>query len=140
MTGRPLHAPTIAVVAVVAGGGAVGAVARHLLGELSPVAGPWTTLAINVSGSFLLALVPALAVVRRHPLLPLALGPGLLGGYTTLSAYSEEGRVLIADGRLVVAAAYVLGTLVACLIAVALADRLSAPRAHDRSANAEGDR
>jgi fluoride exporter len=125
---------------VVAVGGAVGAVARHLLDHLVPLAGPWVTLAINVSGSFLLALLPALAVVRRHPLLPPALGPGVLGGFTTLSAYSEESRVLVADGRLAVAATYVVGTLVACLLAVALADRFSAPGERARSDFEEGDR
>ena len=138
MTRHPLHASSVAAVAV---GGAAGAVLRHLLGESFPTHGfPWVTFAINVSGSFLLALLPALAVVRRHPLLPPALGPGLLGGYTTLSAYSEESRVLVADGRPAVAAAYVVGTLVACLLAVALADRFSAPGARARFQSAEGDR
>ena len=50
-----------------------------------------------------------------------ALGPGLLGGFTTLSAYAEEARGLVADGRAGLAAAYVLGTLAACLLAVAAA-------------------
>ena len=123
MTGRPLHPWVLVGVAL---GGAVGAVLRHLLGEALPADGfPWATAAVNVSGSFLLALLPALAVVRRHPVLPPALGPGLLGGYTTLSAYSEESRALLADGRVSTAAVYVAGTLVACLLAVALADRFT---------------
>ena len=129
MTGRPLPLSTVAAVAAVAAGGAAGAVLRHLLGVAFATDGfPWATFAINVSGSFLLALLPVLAVVRRRPTLAAALGPGLLGGYTTLSAYSEESRVLLADGRVVVGAAYVAGTLVACLLAVALAARLSAHR------------
>ena len=129
MTGRPLPLSTVAAVAAVAAGGAAGAVLRHLLGVAFATDGfPWATFAINVSGSFLLALLPVLAVVRRRPTLAAALGPGLLGGYTTLSAYSEESRVLLADGRVVVGAAYVVGTLVACLLAVALAERLSAHR------------
>ena len=66
-------------------------------------------------------LLPALAVVRRRALLALALGPGVLGGFTTLSAYAEQGRGLLADGRTALAAAYLLGTLAACLVAVALA-------------------
>jgi CrcB protein len=129
VSARPLHVSAVAAVAV---GGAAGAVLRHLLGEaFAPSGFPWVTFAINVSGSFLLALLPALlshpAVGRRRPALAAALGPGLLGGYTTLSAYSEESRALLADGDLLVAVAYVVGTLVCCLLAVALADRLRAP-------------
>jgi CrcB protein len=114
---------------VVAAGGAVGAVLRWLLGELAPDASgfPWTTFGINVSGAFLLAALPAFAAVRHRPLLALALGPGLLGGFTTLSAYSEQGRALLADGRAGPALAYLLGTLVACLAAVSVAHRLSTP-------------
>jgi fluoride exporter len=137
VTLRPIVPSTVVAVAA---GGAAGAVLRHLLTEAFPLAGfPWATFAINVSGSFLLALLPALAVVRSRPALVAALGPGLLGGYTTLSAYSEESRALLADGRLTVAAAYVAGTLVACLLAVALADRFSAPEERAEFESEEGD-
>jgi CrcB protein len=132
--------PHPSAVAAVAAGGALGAVLRHLLGEAFPADGfPWTTWAVNVSGSFLLALLPALAVVRRHPLLPVALGPGLLGGYTTLSAYADESRALLAEGRVGVASLYVTGTLVACLLAVALADRFTSPAERHEFADEEGD-
>lgn len=116
------------VLVAVAAGGAAGAVARHLLGVAFPDragAFPWTTFGINVTGSFLLALLPALPSVRRSPLLPPLLGTGVLGGYTTLSTYSEQARGLLADGRAAMGAAYVVGTLAACLVAVAAADRLS---------------
>jgi CrcB protein len=114
---------------VVAAGGAGGAVLRWLLGELVPNGAgfPWTTFGINVVGSFILATLPAIAVVRRRELLALALGPGVLGGFTTLSTYAEQGRGLLADGRPLLAAAYVFGTLAACLAAVAVAHRLSTP-------------
>jgi fluoride exporter len=82
---------------------------------------PWATFAINVSGTLVLALLPALALVRRHPVLAAGLGPGLCGGYTTLSAYSEQTRALLDAGAGATAAAYVLGTLAACLLAVQLA-------------------
>lgn len=122
-------------------GGAVGAVLRWLLGELAPAdpAFPWTTFAINVTGAFLLALLPAVAAVRSRPHLTLLLGPGLLGGFTTLSAYAEEGRALLADGSTGLAGAYLLGTLAACVAAVALASRWSTPRARREFAAAEGD-
>ncbi len=116
-----------AVLLAVSAGGAVGACLRWQLGEWFPVpsgAFPWTTFAINVTGAVLLALLPVLASVRRHELLAAALGPGALGGFTTLSATSEEGRVLIDSGQDVLAAAYLVGTLAACLAGVALATRL----------------
>jgi CrcB protein len=61
-----------------------------------------------------------------------ALGPGLLGGYTTLSATSEQSRSLLDQGRPALAAAYLVGTLAASLAAVALASRLSRPEVDDR--------
>ena len=53
----------------------------------------------------------------------MGLGPGVLGGYTTLSTYADQGRALLADGRAGLAAAYLAGTLAACLLAVSLAGR-----------------
>ena len=111
----------------VALGGALGALLRWWLGEAVPDGAgfPWTTFAINVSGALALALLPALRVVRRRRALAAGLGPGVLGGYTTLSTYAEQGRALLDDGRAVLAAAYLLGTLAACLAAVTLAGVLT---------------
>jgi fluoride exporter len=135
---RPPLTPT--VLGAVALGGATGAAARATLGSWfpDPDGFPWTTLTINVVGSFLLAALPALAVVRRHRVVAVGLGPGLLGGFTTLSAYAEQGRVLIADGSSVIAAAYLLGTLAACLVAVSIATHLSTPAAQHEFEDEEG--
>ena len=126
---RPAPPPSLLL--AVAAGGALGALLRWALDVLVPEGGgfPWTTFAINVSGSFLLAALPAVAAVRRHPVLPVFLGTGVLGGYTTLSTYAEQGRSLLADGRTALATAYLAGTLLACLAAVVLAHRLSTPAA-----------
>lgn len=109
----------------VALGGAAGAVLRWLVGEVVPATSgfPWATFAVNVSGSAALAALPLLAAVRARPSLHAALGPGVLGGYTTLSAYSEQTRALLTDGRSLTAGVYVVGTLVACVLAVALVQR-----------------
>jgi CrcB protein len=125
----------------VALGGAIGALLRWSLGDAVPDGSgfPWTTFAINVSGSAVLALLPAISAVRRRPVVADALGPGLLGGYTTLSAYSEETRALLDGGRTATAAAYVVGTLVACLVVVALASRLSRPEDRDEFEAEGGD-
>ena len=84
---------------------------------------PWALRVLLALG--LLALLPALPVLTRRPLLVLALGPGVLGGFTTLSAYADQSRALLASGETAVAAAYVVGTLAACLAAVHLAHRVT---------------
>ncbi len=125
----------------VALGGALGAVLRWALGDAVPDGAgfPWTTFVINVTGSLVLAWLPAIGAVRRRQVLAAALGPGLLGGYTTLSAYSEQARVLLADGQTTTALLYLLGTLAACLVAVAAVSRLYPPAAGDEFAAEGGD-
>lgn len=75
----------------VAVGGFLGTEARYLLGVLfpeQPDAFPWTTLAINVGGSFLLGWLTALwsAGAPGYRVMRAGLGPGLLGSFTTFSA------------------------------------------------------
>ena len=125
----------------VALGGALGAVLRWALGDAVPDGAgfPWTTFVVNVSGSLVLALLPVFDAVRRRRVLAAALGPGLLGGYTTLSAYSEQTRALLADGQTTTALLYLLGTLAACLVAVAAVSRLYPPAAGDEFAAEGGD-
>lgn len=125
MTRSPLAPHLLLAVGL---GGAVGGMLRWACGELGAEgAGLMTIFAINVTGSLLLALLPALAVVRRRRVVAVALGPGLLGGFTTMSAASEQTRVLVAAGESLLAATYVLGTLAASLLAVAVATRLTDP-------------
>lgn len=126
MTARPR------LLLAVAAGGAVGAVLRHLAGEAAPDGAgfPWTTFGVNLAGSALLAALGLLPLVRRSATWAAALGPGLLGGFTTFSTTSDQGRELLADGDLVLAACYLLGTLVASLLAVVAVGRL-APRPSD---------
>ncbi|WP_203336368.1 fluoride efflux transporter FluC [Nocardioides limicola] len=124
MTRPPLTRLGVAAVAV---GGAVGALLRWLAGGLGDAGPsfPWTTLTVNVVGCFALALLPAVAVVRRTPWLAQGLGPGLLGGFTTLSIHTDEARALVASGQAAVAAGYLALTLGACLAAVMVADHWS---------------
>lgn len=135
---KPAPSPTLFAAASL--GGALGALARWGVDQAWPTGDgfPWATLLINVSGSLVLALLPALAVVRRHHLLPVLLGTGLLGGWTTLSTYAEQGRSLLVDGEPVLAAAYLGATLLACIIAVRLAHHWSTPRAQAEFEAEEG--
>lgn len=115
---------------VVAAGGVLGALARWLLAEawLEPTtAFPWHYLAVNVVGSALLAALPLVAVVRQHAWLPLFLGTGVLGGFTTMSTASTQTAALLDGGHVTTALLYAGATLVAALVAVALVDRLGTP-------------
>ena len=115
--------------AAAAAGGVLGSLARYGLTEWHPVGTgfPWTVFAINVVGSALLAALPALAAVRRSPLLGVFLGTGVLGGFTTMSAASAETVTLFEHDRTVTACCYLAGTVVAALVAVAVVDRWSTP-------------
>jgi fluoride exporter len=122
--------PAPRLVAAVALGGALGALARWGVAEAFPVrvdAFPWPTFVVNVTGALALALLPALTAVRRSRTLAVGLGPGVLGGYTTLSTYSEQTRALLDHGDVLTAGCYALGTLAACLVVVALGARLVPP-------------
>jgi CrcB protein len=110
-------------------GGALGAVARYGLQEAHPSHGsafPWTTFAINVLGAGLLALLGVLPAVRSRPALPVFLGTGVLGGFTTMSAASVDTFRLLDAGAVGTGAAYGVGTLVAALLLVAAVERVGA--------------
>lgn len=113
----------------VAAGGACGAVLRYAVTRAQPdgTGFPWTTLTINVAGSALLAGLLLLPLARRSTLWAAALGPGVLGGFTTFSATSEQARSLLAEGRTGLAGAYVLGTLAAGLLAVVVVGAVAPP-------------
>ncbi|MGN6445707.1 fluoride efflux transporter FluC [Amnibacterium sp.] len=84
--------------------GGVGAAARLVLdGVVRGWLGtryPWGTAVINLTGSFLLGMLTSLAVTIALPQLwSLALGTGLLGGYTTFSTASFETVRLVQERR-----------------------------------------
>lgn len=112
-------------VALVAVGGAIGAVARYLLGLwIATRVGPdfpWGTFAINLTGAFLIGVVLGLATAGViSPELRLLLAVGVLGGYTTFSTFSYETLELLLDGNMLAFLLNAAGQLGGGLLAVAL--------------------
>ncbi len=107
----------------VALGGALGAVARYLTGLAAlRVMGhgfPWGTLTVNIAGSFLMGvLVVALAHLGGTRFSPFLM-TGLLGGFTTFSAFSLDAVTLYERGAIGTAAAYVAASVLLSLAALA---------------------
>lgn len=106
----------------VALGGALGAVARYLTGlaalRLMGPGFPWGTLAVNTLGAFAMGLlVVGLAHWGQTRLAPLLL-TGLLGGFTTFSAFSLDALTLWERGDTLSAAAYVAASVILSLAAI----------------------
>ncbi len=120
--GRPSR-PNQAVVVALACGGAAGAVARYAVSLAMPATPgqfPWGTFTINVTGSFVLGFLLVLLLERfpRGRLARPVIGTGFLGAYTTFSTYMVDAVQLVHGGHPATAAAYVLGSLAAGLLAV----------------------
>ncbi|WP_292895747.1 MULTISPECIES: fluoride efflux transporter CrcB [unclassified Nitratireductor] len=99
---------------IVAAGGAIGASLRHLTGlaamRLLGAAFPWGTLTVNLVGSFVMGVFVEWLARRAgaSPELRLFMATGLLGGFTTFSAFSLDVAVLWERGEGFLAASYVL--------------------------------
>ena len=110
--------PPLAASAYVALGGAVGSVARYQMGRLmtwwlgpqAMGAFPFATLAVNTLGSLLMGLLAGflLRMGGETDQWRLLLGAGLLGGFTTFSAFSLETAMLIQRGQVGLAGIYAL--------------------------------
>lgn len=107
---------------LVGGGGAIGCICRYLLasalGEASGI--PYGTLAVNLLGSFALALVMSLPGRFGDPQLRLLLGTGFMGGFTTYSTFNLEVFRLLQAGDWARASLYLGGTVGGCLLGAVL--------------------
>ncbi|WP_294120675.1 fluoride efflux transporter CrcB [Sphingomonas sp.] len=106
-------------------GGGLGAMARHGINRaglalLGP-GFPWWTMAVNIAGSFLIGLLAGLfgAMETGHNM-RLFLTTGVLGGFTTFSAFSLDALTLWERGAPLQASLYVLGSLFLSLIGAAV--------------------
>lgn len=106
-----------------AAGGALGAGSRHLINigcaRLLGSGFPWGTLVVNVVGSFAMAaMIEAFALKFGGSLeLRTFLATGVLGGFTTFSAYSLDFALLVERKEHILAALYLGGTVVLAILA-----------------------
>ena len=103
-------------------GGGIGAALRHginlAVARLLGTAFPYGTLMINISGSFIMGLVAAYFAFKgdasQH--WRLFLTTGILGGYTTFSAFSLDAALLYERGEVGLAALYVVASVALSII------------------------
>ncbi|TAJ70523.1 MAG: fluoride efflux transporter CrcB [Phenylobacterium sp.] len=110
---------------LVAAGGATGAVARYLLGVQAMrslgYAWPYGTFVANILGGFLMGVLAGVLALRGgadQEKWRLLLGVGVLGGFTTFSAYSLEVALMVERKAYGQAALYSLGSVVLSILAL----------------------
>lgn len=116
---------------IVCGAGALGCGARYLVVLwIGARTFPYATLAVNVAGSFAIALILELSIriAGFPPNLRLGLTTGFVGGFTTYSSFNYESTALLQNGPLLRGLLYPAVTLLGCfaagLLGLALARRL----------------
>lgn len=108
---------------VVSIGGVLGSLARYgvsvLVGVWVVADFPWATLTVNVVGCLAIGFVASSRAVTEGPdwLRPFVIA-GVLGGFTTFSAFALETGILLDSGRVALALTYVAASLVLGLLAV----------------------
>ncbi|WP_332659642.1 fluoride efflux transporter CrcB [Brevundimonas sp.] len=107
---------------IVAAGGALGAVARYGVARLVPSTGwPWATLTTNVVGGLLMGALVGWLAFRgglHSESLRLFAAMGVLGGFTTFSAFSLETALMIERREFALAAGYVAASVVLSIAAL----------------------
>src|SRR3982751_3635885 len=99
-------------------GGGLGAALRNFLklpaARCMGTGFPWGTFIINITGSTVMGLIAGYLAFKGEASQPwrLFLMTGILGGYTTFSAYSLDAALLYERGELTLAALYVVGSVV----------------------------
>lgn len=105
-------------------GGAIGAGARHLTGRAALALWgpgfPWGTLIVNLAGGLLMGLLAGWLAARASgdEALRYLLGVGVLGGYTTFSAFSLETATMLQRGDHGVALLYILASVAGSILAL----------------------
>ncbi len=108
----------------VAAGGALGSVARFLMaGFVNRLIGspfPWGTLAVNVLGGFIMGFLVELMALKISvsPEVRAFMTVGILGGFTTFSAFTLETGTMIERGDWASALTYALVSVILCVLAL----------------------
>ena len=117
---------------IVCGAGALGSGARYLVALwIGSRSLPYATLAVNLAGSFAIALVLELSIriAGFPPNLRLALATGFLGGFTTYSSFNYEATALLQGDQALRGLLYICATVIGCfgtgLLGLGLARRLA---------------
>lgn len=118
---QPQRPPMSQTLPLIALGGALGSVLRHMM--VSTIGAPLGTLAVNVLGS--LAIGGLFVWLGAREGWQLFLMTGVLGGFTTFSAFSLDTLKLVEGGQIPQALAYVAGSVALSLAAVALGAALA---------------
>lgn len=109
----------------VAAGGAIGAVARYLTSvgaiRFLGTGFPWGTLAVNVIGSFVMGLLVVYLAHKDVTRFAPFLLSGILGGFTTFSAFSLDALAMYERGETMLAGFYVGASVILSLSALAVA-------------------
>ena len=107
---------------IVAAGGALGAVARFGIGRLlSTARWPWATLTVNVAGGLLMGLLAGWLAFRggvHGESIRLFAAVGVLGGFTTFTAFSLETALMIERRQFAMAGGYVAASVTLSVLAL----------------------
>ncbi len=98
-------------------GGALGAGGRYLIGLM--LASPWATLAVNLIGGLAMGLLIG-TLARDAESWRLFAGVGMLGGFTTFSAFGLESWGMIQRGQYPMAALYMMSSVVGAVLLTGL--------------------
>ena len=133
MSARSGHAipPRMGTVISIALGGALGAVGRYALSsQITHWSGPgfpWGILLVNIAGCFAMGVIAELGALTLNlsPEMRAFLTTGILGGFTTFSAFALDSAVMIERGdwmsTMVYVGASVLGSIAALFLGLAVA-------------------
>lgn len=110
-------------------GGSLGALGRFLISTwlITPGRFPWATLVINIAGSFAIGVLWGFG--QQQPWFEnwgrYLLVVGVLGGFTTFSAFSLETAAMVESGRHAQALGYVLASVLSCVVLALAGQRIA---------------
>ena len=119
---------TMIPILCVAAGGAIGALLRYAAAQLvqhfQPSAFPAATMLVNILGSFIMGVMMAKLLQQHSESAQLFFVTGVLGGFTTFSAFSWDALQMLQRGQTASAGIYIAGSVIFSLAAIAAGYRM----------------